>query len=254
MNKESASWTGQWSRRQRDYAETIQRSAKGLLTVINDVLDSSKVEIGEFDVEKAPFSLEVVLRDQKRMLSFATQKKGLEIRNSVELRYKGLLIGDAGRLPQVITNILTNASILRPTATFSWTVSIGAVPALQAPTDTSPSFSLMHTVAEVSEDANSVTVRVDILDSGCGLAPETMSRLFQPFSQADPSTARRFGGTSLGLSSRASPSSARSLELLRSSTTGRFRQSSTSSELQPRRIQTSAFHHKSPLQASLRHT
>lgn len=55
-------------------------------------------------------------------------------------------------------------------------------------------------MAEVSEDANSVTVRVDIRDTGCGIAPETLSRLFQPFSQADPSTARRFGGTGLGLS------------------------------------------------------
>jgi PAS domain S-box-containing protein len=164
------------SPQQRDYAETIQRSAEGLLTVINDVLDFSKVEIGKLDVERAPFNLEVVLRDQKRMLSFATQKKGLEFRDSVELRYKGLLIGDAGRLRQVITNILTNAIKFTSRGHISLDV------------------------LEVSEDANSLTVRFDVRDTGCGIAPETLSRLFQPFSQADPSTARRFGGTGLGLS------------------------------------------------------
>jgi PAS domain S-box-containing protein len=77
----------------RDYAETIQRSAEGLLTVINDVLDFSKVEIGKLDVEQAPFNLEVLIRDAKRMLSFATQKKGLDFTGTVELSYKGLLVG-----------------------------------------------------------------------------------------------------------------------------------------------------------------
>jgi PAS domain S-box-containing protein len=77
----------------RDYAETIQRSAEGLLTVINDVLDFSKVEIGKLDVEQSPFNLEVLLRDAKRMLSFATQKKGLDFRDSVELNYKGQVVG-----------------------------------------------------------------------------------------------------------------------------------------------------------------
>ncbi|PWN41733.1 hypothetical protein IE81DRAFT_358218 [Ceraceosorus guamensis] len=161
---------------QRDYAETIQRSAEGLLTVINDVLDFSKVEIGKLDVERAPFNLEVVLRDQKRMLSFATQKKGLDFRDSVRLGYKGMLLGDAGRLRQVITNILTNAIKF-----------------------TSEGYISLD-VAEVKEDAEHLTVRFDVRDTGCGISTEVLSRLFQPFSQADPSTARRFGGTGLGLS------------------------------------------------------
>jgi len=160
----------------RDYAETIQRSAEGLLTVINDVLDFSKVEIGKLDVEQAPFSLEVLIRDAKRMLSFATQKKGLEFRETVELSYKQNLVGDVGRLRQVLTNLLTNAIKF-----------------------TARGFISLE-VAELSEDDDSVLVRFDVRDSGCGISSEGLSRLFQPFSQADPSTARRFGGTGLGLS------------------------------------------------------
>lgn len=161
---------------QRDYAETIQRSAEGLLTVINDVLDFSKVEIGKLDVEKAPFNLEVLLRDAKRMLSFATQKKGLEFREAVKLTYKGQVLGDMGRLRQVITNLLTNAIKF-----------------------TAQGFISLE-VAELSEDLDNLIVKFDVRDSGCGIKPDTLSRLFQPFSQADPSTARRFGGTGLGLS------------------------------------------------------
>ncbi|MCO5565681.1 hypothetical protein L7F22_019355 [Adiantum nelumboides] len=161
---------------QRDFAETIQRSAEGLLTVINDVLDFSKVEIGKLDVEKAPFNLEVLLRDAKRMLSFATQKKGLEFREAVELTYKGQVLGDMGRLRQVITNLLTNAIKF-----------------------TAEGFISLE-VTELSEDVDSLIVKFDVRDSGCGIKPDTLSKLFQPFSQADPSTARRFGGTGLGLS------------------------------------------------------
>lgn len=161
---------------QRDYAETIQRSAEGLLTVINDVLDFSKVEIGKLDVEKAPFNLEVLLRDAKRMLSFATQKKGLEFREAVELTYKGQVLGDMGRLRQVITNLLTNAIKF-----------------------TAHGFISLE-VTELSEDTDNLIVKFDVRDSGCGIKPDTLGRLFQPFSQADPSTARRFGGTGLGLS------------------------------------------------------
>ena len=160
----------------RDYAETIQRSAEGLLTVINDVLDFSKVEIGKLDVEQAPFNLEVLLRDAKRMLSFATQKKKLDFRDSVELTYRGQLIGDVGRLRQVITNLLTNAIKFTARGYISLEV------------------------AELSEDEGNLLVRFDVRDTGCGINSESLSRLFQPFSQADPSTARRFGGTGLGLS------------------------------------------------------
>lgn len=159
----------------RDLTENIQRSADALLTVINDVLDFSKVEIGKLDIEKTPFSLNLVCRDTIKMLSFATSKKGLAFSEECDLQHQGLLLGDAGRVRQVLTNLLTNA------IKFTERGSISLV------------------VKEVAEELNTITVRFDVQDTGCGISPSALKRLFQPFSQADPSTARRFGGTGLGL-------------------------------------------------------
>jgi signal transduction histidine kinase/CheY-like chemotaxis protein len=160
----------------REYAETIERSAEGLLTVINDVLDFSKVEIGKLDVEQVPFNLVVLLGDLKRMLSFATHKKGLDFKESINLTHKTNIIGDLGRLRQVLTNLLTNAIKF-----------------------TSQGYISLE-VVEQQIDANEISIRFDIKDSGCGIKSEALSQLFQPFSQGDASTARRFGGTGLGLS------------------------------------------------------
>jgi signal transduction histidine kinase/CheY-like chemotaxis protein len=159
-----------------DYAETIQRSAEGLLNVINDVLDFSKVEVGKLDVEKIPFNLTLLLEDTLQMLSVVTHKKGLELKDSIRLKYTGLLLGDTGRLRQVLTNLLTNA--IKFTSKGQITLE----------------------VSTLSEDADSICIRFDVHDSGCGIHSQALSRLFQPFSQADPSTARKFGGTGLGLS------------------------------------------------------
>lgn len=159
----------------RELTENIQRSADALLTVINDVLDFSKVEIGKLDIEKTPFSLNLVCRDTIKMLSFATSKKGLAFAEHCDLRHQGLLLGDAGRVRQVLTNLLTNAIKFTEQGSISLEV---------------------H---ETAEDESNITVRFDVNDTGCGISKATLSKLFQPFSQADPSTARKFGGTGLGL-------------------------------------------------------
>lgn len=159
----------------RDLTENIQRSADALLTVINDVLDFSKVEIGKLDIENTPFSLSLVCRDTIKMLSFATAKKNLAFSEQCDLRHQGLLLGDAGRVRQVLTNLLTNAIKFTEEGSISLSIQ------------------------ETAEDAEKVAVRFDVRDTGCGISKEVLGRLFQPFSQADPSTARRFGGTGLGL-------------------------------------------------------
>lgn len=166
----------QLSQEQRDFAENIQRSADALLTVINDILDFEKLELGKMDLEKASFNLNVVIMDTQKMLSFATQKKGLEFRNECQLNYTGHIVGDAGRLRQVLTNLLTNA--IKFTANGS----------------------ISLRVIETYEDASSLHVHFEVRDTGCGISQTTLKKLFQPFSQADPSFARRFGGTGLGLS------------------------------------------------------
>ncbi|GAC75145.1 WD40 repeat protein [Moesziomyces antarcticus T-34] len=166
----------QLTKEQRDFAENIQRSADALLTVINDILDFEKLELGKMDLEKTAFNLNVVIMDTQKMLTFATQKKGLEFRNECQLNYTGQITGDAGRLRQVLTNLLTNA--IKFTATGAITLR----------------------VIETYEDPKSLHVHFEVRDTGCGISQTTLKKLFQPFSQADPSFARRFGGTGLGLS------------------------------------------------------
>ncbi|CAE6519781.1 unnamed protein product [Rhizoctonia solani] len=160
---------------QRAIAGNIQRSADALLTVINDILDFSKVEIGKLDIDNIPLSLGVVLLDTKKMLSFATNKKGLIFNEEIHLNYAGRVMGDPGRLRQVLTNLLTNSIKF----TSEGSITLRAI--------------------EEAEDDKTVRVRFSVEDEGMGIADSIRQRLFQPFSQADSSTARRYGGTGLGL-------------------------------------------------------
>ena len=162
---------------QKECAENIQRSANSLLTVINDILDFSKVESGRLDVEEIPFSLSVVLQDINKMVSFAAQKKSLTYRSSIQKEVQSNLrvMGDPGRLRQILTNILTNSIKFTSEGSVKLSVSI------------------------THESKDTVTVNFAVSDTGIGIEEEVRKRLFQPFSQADSSTARRFGGTGLGL-------------------------------------------------------
>jgi PAS domain S-box-containing protein len=162
---------------QKECTENIHRSANSLLTVINDILDFSKVESGRLDVEEVQFSLSVVLRDVNKMMSFAAQRKGLAYQSFIqaEVQQDLRVMGDPGRLRQILTNTLTNSIKF---------TSVGSV---------------KLTVTLSHETKESVTVNFAITDTGIGIEEEVRKRLFQPFSQADSSTARRFGGTGLGL-------------------------------------------------------
>lgn len=162
---------------QKECTENIHRSANSLLTVINDILDFSKVESGRLDVEEVQFSLSVVLRDVNKMMSFAAQRKGLAYQSSIqeEVQTDLRVMGDPGRLRQILTNLLTNS--IKFTSMGSVKVDV----------------SISH------ESQDTVTVKFNVSDTGIGIEEEVRKRLFQPFSQADSSTARRFGGTGLGL-------------------------------------------------------
>jgi PAS domain S-box-containing protein len=162
---------------QKDCAENIQRSANGLLTVINDILDFSKVESGRLDVEEVQFSLSVVLRDVNKMMSFAAQRKNIAYESHIqpEVERDLRVMGDPGRLRQILTNVLTNSIKFTSEGSVQLAVSI------------------------TNETKDSVTVHFVVNDTGIGIEEEVRKRLFQPFSQADSSTARRFGGTGLGL-------------------------------------------------------
>ena len=162
---------------QGDFAHNIQRSANSLLTVINDILDISKVESGRLDIEEVQFSLSMVIEDVGKMMSFAAERKNLQFINDTRLGDSEdfVLLGDPGRIRQILTNLLTNSIKFTSDGWVKMTVSL------------------------LKETSESVTVEFTVEDTGIGIEEEVKSKLWKPFSQADSSTARRFGGTGLGL-------------------------------------------------------
>ncbi|KAI1454811.1 hypothetical protein F4805DRAFT_469082 [Annulohypoxylon moriforme] len=162
---------------QREYAENLSRSANALLTVINDILDFSKVESGRLDIEEVQFSLSVVVQDVSKMLSFAAERKSLDFRSDIaaDIENDLVVLGDPGRVRQIITNLLTNSIKF---------TNIGYV---------------KFSVLKERETNDTLEVKFVIEDTGIGIEEDVLKRLFQPFSQGDPSTARKFGGTGLGL-------------------------------------------------------
>jgi signal transduction histidine kinase/CheY-like chemotaxis protein len=159
---------------QRDYAETVRSSAGSLLGILNDILDFSKIEAGKLDIETIEFDLATVIEDAVHPLAAAAQSKGLELVVAIADGVPATVSGDPGRIRQVLTNLIGNA--IKFTDAGEVAVHV--------------------TVVEAGEQP---VVRVDVVDTGAGMAPEVCSRIFDPFTQADPSTTRLHGGTGLGL-------------------------------------------------------
>ncbi|OIW26010.1 hypothetical protein CONLIGDRAFT_550207, partial [Coniochaeta ligniaria NRRL 30616] len=162
---------------QREFTENIYRSANALLTVINDILDFSKVESGRLDVEEVQFSLSVIVRDVDKMLSFAAQRKNLDFSSDIsdDVVNDLVVMGDPGRVRQIITNLLTNS--------------------IKFTNQGHVKFSVL----KEKETKGTIEIKFVIEDTGIGIEEEVRKRLFVPFSQGDSSTARKFGGTGLGL-------------------------------------------------------
>ncbi|WP_213956239.1 response regulator [Variovorax sp. dw_954] len=161
--------------RQRNYIEKVNRAAESLLGIINDILDFSKIEAGKMSLEEAPFRLEEVLDDFASMVSLKAEGKGLELLFSTPAGLPTALVGDRLRLGQVLINLGNNA--------VKFTDAGEIVVGVQ--------------VQELHDDR--VALRFRVRDTGIGMTPEQMTRMFQPFSQADGSITRRYGGTGLGL-------------------------------------------------------
>jgi len=162
---------------QREYLEMVRTSADALLAVINDILDFSKVEAGKLDVVEAPFALRDCIGDTMKALAVRAHEKGIELGWSVDEAIPDGLVGDAGRLRQVLTNLVGNGIKF---------TSRGEVVVEARRAD-----------SESGDDT--VEVAITVRDTGIGIAPGVQEQIFEAFEQADASVSRSFGGTGLGL-------------------------------------------------------
>ena len=162
------------SARHRRYAEIITRSGASLLTIINDILDLSKIEAGKLDLEAVPFSVEAMVEDVASLFREKARSKNLELAVRIAPEVPAMLIGDPTRLNQVVTNLTNNA--LKFTERGGVTIEVSA------------------------EVAGTTTkLRIAVTDTGVGIEASRIGAIFEAFSQADQTTTRKFGGTGLGL-------------------------------------------------------
>jgi PAS domain S-box-containing protein len=160
---------------QHEYIEIVRDSTNSLLTIINDVLDFSKVEAKKLELENIKFDLRVMLESVINLFAFRVEEKNLQYSCFVHPNVPSFLIGDPGRLRQVMNNLIGNAIKFTNDGEIAVNVTLD------------------------EETDSYATVRFAIRDTGIGIPANRLDRLFQPFSQVDASTTRKYGGTGLGL-------------------------------------------------------
>ncbi|MFQ5515418.1 MAG: response regulator [Myxococcota bacterium] len=160
---------------QADLVQTIQSSADALLTLINDILDFSKLEAGKLQLETRAFDLQAVIEEAVAVMSPLARDKGITLVSTYESDAPRWVMGDPARVRQILFNLLSNAVKF---------TTVGGV--------------TVHTACDELSSEHT-TLRVEVRDTGIGIAPEALDRIFEKFTQADASTTRRFGGTGLGL-------------------------------------------------------
>ena len=163
------------SREQHEYAESAKKSGINLVRLLNDILDLSKIEADKLELEISDFDLRPVISDIINLMSLQAREKGVKLSASIDADVPTELKGDAGRLRQLITNLVGNAIKFTPEGEVS----------LQ--------------IRKETEDQNSVLLRFLVRDSGIGIAADKLEQIFEPFTQSDSSTTRKYGGTGLGL-------------------------------------------------------
>ncbi len=164
--------------KQRSYAKATMNSADALLTIINDILDFSKIEAGKMELEEVPFDLQALTEDVSELMALKCREKDIEML----LRYKPgtrkFVIGDPGRVRQILLNLLSNAVKFTQQGNILLTV------------ESAPDNQLNSDIA---------AFKISVKDSGIGIAQENLSHVFNKFDQEDSSTTRKYGGTGLGL-------------------------------------------------------
>ncbi len=165
---------------QRSYIDTVYSSAESLLTIINDILDFSKIESGKLDFECQPVDLRACIEESLDLLSTKVGEKGIDFAYQIEDGVPPQVLGDVTRLRQIVVNLLGNAVKFTDRGEI-----VTVVKVLSAPENPATAPWQLH---------------FSVRDTGIGIPPERLAKLFCPFVQADVSTARHFGGTGLGLS------------------------------------------------------
>jgi PAS domain S-box-containing protein len=165
---------------QYEYVETIRISGDALLTLINDILDFSKIEAGRMDIDHHPFNLRTCIEEALELLAPKAAEKGLEIAYQMDETLPEYLLGDITRVRQVIVNLISNAVKF----THHGEVVVVVTGSREK---------------ETESQLSPITYHLQVRDTGIGIAPEHMDRLFQSFSQVDTTTTREYGGTGLGL-------------------------------------------------------
>jgi PAS domain S-box-containing protein len=160
---------------QREYARIASSSGEALLDVINDILDFSKIEAGKLELDELDFALRGLIEDACEMIAVQAHAKGVELTNWLDGDLPVLVHGDRTRLRQILANLLSNAVKFTDTGE----ISVRA--------------------RELQREGERSTVRIEVADTGVGIEPDRIARLFEPFAQADSSTTREHGGTGLGL-------------------------------------------------------
>lgn len=163
------------SPKQKEAAELIQKSGTHLLHVINDILDFSKIESGKLELEICPFDLRDLIHELTELYTLKTNEKGIQLLTQIDPQCPSLLEGDSTRLRQILTNFIGNAIKFTDQGEISILVDV---------------LSITDTV---------VDLQVAVKDSGVGIPPDIIDKIFESFSQADSSTSRKYGGTGLGL-------------------------------------------------------
>ena len=160
---------------QQKYVESIRISGEALLHVVNDILDFSKIESGRMDLENADFDLNALVYDAVQMIEIQAQKKGITINTFVDPTFSTWLRGDSSRIRQILNNFLSNAVKFTTEGEISVKVKLE------------------------KRITNKVALLFEVQDSGMGIAPAVLARLFEPYIQGDASISRKHGGTGLGL-------------------------------------------------------
>lgn len=161
--------------KQRDYLEKTRQSAKELLMIIDDILDFSKIEAGKLDIERVEFAFQDVFDDITDMFAAKCEKMGLSFSLAVPTNLPKTVIGDPLRLKQVLVNLVSNALKFTKTG------------------------GIQVAVQKIKQERLHMKFQFSVADTGFGMTPEQLSGLFDPFTQADTSTTRKFGGAGLGL-------------------------------------------------------